>query len=66
MSGLDNMKAALLLDKFQKEELRRLTEKADLMRSRRFDDRARWSDNFWRKRNGEILEAAKALIETNL
>jgi len=60
----DTLQASLLLDKFREEEVRRLAEKADQMRRGVYDDRAAWANDFWRKKNVEILDAAIAILNT--
>lgn len=54
--------AALLFEKYRQEEIRRLDEKARLMESEGFDDRARVSDKIWRDQNERLRIRAGALL----
>lgn len=63
MSAVNQMKAHLLLGAYRDAEIRRLDDKAALMRAGRFGDQERQSDTFWAARNNEILERVEALAQ---
>jgi hypothetical protein len=52
-------RASLLIHAFRKAEIRRLENKAHLMRAGCFDERERVSDESWRRRNEELFRDAE-------
>lgn len=62
MSGVDHAMAHLVLGAYRDAEIRRLDEKAVLMRAGRFHDQERSSDAAWALRNAKILDRAETLL----
>lgn len=54
--------ASLLAEAFRRDEIRRLNEKARLMRNGTFDERAKVSDDSWARKNAEIFGIAEAKL----